>query len=97
MTNEDQITKRVEEAAAKHDIKVNAARSFGDTLFIETDSLRGANELSYFAALLFYKFSEERYQKVAIRIHSTGEIEEFELYDVLGRLVAAAENDESQS
>jgi hypothetical protein len=93
MTADAEITKKVEEAAAKYDVDVKSVRRFDNTLFVEADS--HVSELSYLAALWFYVLSSYEFEKVAIRHSKTSEIKEYDLYEVLGQLISAADNSDS--
>jgi hypothetical protein len=87
--NETELTRKVKKAAAEHDVDVQSAKVFGNTLFVEADT--HVSELSYLAALWFHELSENEFEEVAIRHNETGDIEEYGLYEVLGKLVAAAD------
>lgn len=89
MTSDADLKRRIEEVAAKHNIEIKSARRFGDSLFIEAN--HEVNELAYFAAILFYKLSDYEFEKVAVRHSVTGQTEEFDMYEVLERLILAAD------
>lgn len=91
MPEDLEVTKRVEDIASKHGVDIKAVRTYGDTLFVEADY--NVNELSYLAALWFHTLSDYEFDEVAVRHSRTNETEEYGLYEVLGRLITAADND----
>lgn len=95
MTDDTELTRKVRAAAAEHDVAVQSARVFGNTLFVQAET--HVSELSYLAALWFHELSENEFEIVAIRHVRTGEIKEYGVYEVLGKLVAAADQSGSLS
>lgn len=95
MPDDVDLTKKVEEATASHDIDIKSARRFGNSLSIEAD--HHVNELSYLAAILFYKLSDYEFEKVTIRHSKTRQTKEFDMYEILGRLITAADFDDDTS
>jgi len=92
MTDNSEISNRVEETASKYDIEIKSIRTFDNTLFVETDSY--TNEMSYLAALWFYALSDYEFHKVTIRQNQTNEIQEFTVYEILGQLITAVDYSE---